>query len=694
MSTRKSIRLATDIGGTFTDLVAFDEATGTIQLGKASSTPDDFARGILDAVDVAAFGLGDQALTAVGYFVHGCTVVINAITERKGVKTALITTKGFRDVLEIGRGNRPDMYNLRYQKPRPFVPRHLRFEVLERVDFRGEVLTPLDLSGLDAIAQACVAAQVEAVAICLLHAYAHPDHEQAVAAALRAKLPAVAITISSDIIREWREYERTNTTVLNGYVMPIVQGYLDRLEAATSARGLTSPRHVMQSNGGTASFATAKQLPIYLIESGPVAGVIGAAAIGKAAGYANVISFDVGGTTAKCSLIEQGEPKTTTEYKLEWTPLSPGYPVKTTVVDIVEIGAGGGSLAWFDEGGQFHVGPKSAGANPGPACYGLGGTAPTVTDAKLVAGVINAENFLGGQLTVYPELARQALAPIAARLGTTIEAAANGIIRMANASMTEALKLISVQKGYDPRDFVLVAFGGGGAMHAAALAKELHIGRVLIPPHPGHFSAWGMLMTLPRIDLVRTSVHRSNAISAAALTAQFQVLEAEVAARFALDTAQGENGAAAGQILFQRKADLRYHGQEHTVAVPVARAIESIDKIVADFHAGHERMYTFQLPETPVEFVNFHVTGFLQAQTPTIQKGELMSGGTPIASTVRLVDFDVDGVHETAIYQRSHLQPGFTAVGPLIVEEAASTTLVHPGQTLAVDGFGNLVINL
>ena len=681
-----SIRLATDIGGTFTDLVAFDEATGAIQLGKASSTPDDFARGILDAVDVAAIGLGDQPLAAVDYFVHGCTVVINAITERKGVKTALITTQGFRDVLEIGRGNRPDMYNLRYQKPRPFVPRHLRFEVLERVDFRGEVLTPLDLSGLDAIVQACVAAEVEAVAICLLHAYAHPDHEQAVAAALRQKLPTVAITISSDIIREWREYERTNTTVLNGYVMPIVQGYLARLEAATRARGLTSPLHVMQSNGGTASFATAKQLPIYLIESGPVAGVIGAAAIGKAAGYENVISFDVGGTTAKCSLIEQGEPKTTTEYKLEWTPLSPGYPIKTTVVDIVEIGAGGGSLAWFDEGGQFHVGPKSAGANPGPACYGLGGTAPTVTDAKLVAGVINAENFLGGQLTVYPALARQALAPIAAKLGTTIEAAANGIIRMANASMTEALKLISVQKGYDARDFVLVAFGGGGAMHAAALAKELHIGRVLIPPHPGHFSAWGMLMTLPRIDLVRTSVHRSNAVTATDLTEQFRRLEEEVAARFAEESM--------GTVFFQRKADLRYHGQEHTVPVPVALEIHSVDKIVADFHAGHERMYTFQLPETPVEFVNFHVTGFLQAQTPTIQAGELGLTGGRIVSTSRLVDFDVDGVHETAVYQRSQLPIGFTADGPLIIEEAASTTLVHPGQALEVDGFGNLVINL
>ncbi|MEM7132342.1 MAG: hydantoinase/oxoprolinase family protein [Chloroflexota bacterium] len=681
-----SIRLATDIGGTFTDLVAFDEASGTIRLGKSSSTPGDFAQGILEAVDTA-----DLSLDHVTYFVHGCTVVINAITERKGVKTALITTKGFRDVLEIGRGNRPDMYNLRFQKPLPFVPRYLRFEVPERVNFRGEVLTPLEISGLAAIAQSCQAANVEAVAICLLHAYAHPAHEQTVATKLSQLLPNVAITISSDIIREWREYERTNTTVLNGYVMPIVRGYLDRLEEATRQRGLTSPLHVMQSNGGTATFETAKKLPIYLIESGPVGGVIGAAAIGKAAGYENVISFDVGGTTAKCSLVENGEPKTTTEYKLEWTPLSPGYPVKTTVVDIVEIGAGGGSIAWFDEGGQLHVGPKSAGATPGPACYGLGGDAPTVTDAKLVAGVINPANFLGGQLSVYPELSRQALATIAKKMGTSVEAAANGIIRMANANMTEALKLISVQKGYDPRDFALVACGGGGAMHAAALAKELHIRRVIVPPHPGHFSAWGMLVTLPRIDLVRTDVHRSSAISVDELEARFTALAEELTERFAQDI----RGKDRVEWLMHRHADLRYHGQEHTVSVPVASTIESVETIVNDFHAGHERLYTFQLPDTPVEFVNFHVTGFKNVETPAIQPLDIPpENSQSIPSAIRQVDFDEDGVHETAIYQRSQLPPGFSAEGPLIVEEAASTTLVHPGQKMDVDSFGNLMIGI
>ena len=679
------IRLASDIGGTFTDLVAFDEVSGQVELGKASSTPDDFAQGILDAVSSSPV-----TLEQVAYFVHGCTVVINAITERAGVKTALVTTAGFRDVLEIGRGNRPDMYNLRFQKPVPFVPRYLRFEVRERVSSRGQVLTPLHLADLEPIIARCQAEQVAAVAVCLLHSYAYPEHERQVASALHAQLPGVAITISSDITQEWREYERTNTVVLNGYVMPIVQNYLDRLEAVTQERNLACPLHVMQSNGGTASFAMAKQRPINLIESGPVAGVIGATAIGRAINEPNVISFDVGGTTAKCSLVKGGEPKTTTEYRVEWTPLFPGYPVKTPVVDIVEIGAGGGSIAWFDEGGVLHVGPKSAGADPGPACYGLGGTAPTVTDAKLIAGVINPTYFLGGKLSVYPELARRAMQPIAERLGTTVEQAANGIIRMVNANMTEALKLVSVRRGYDPRDFVLVAFGGGGAMHAAALAQELHMKKVIIPPYPGHFSAWGMLVTQPRLDLVRTRVYRTSAVSAAEVEANFAQLEAAAQARLA------EDGATGDQLLFQRKADFRYHGQEHTVSVLVEANPLNVAKIEQDFHAAHERLYTFRLADTPVEFVNFHIAAFRQVSMPEIALPDLpgLKNLEGLSANRRLVDFDVDGIHETAIYEREQLPAGFSATGPLIVEEPAATTLVHPGQRLEVDEVGNLVIYL
>jgi N-methylhydantoinase A len=642
------------------------------------------AQGILDAVAAAPVRLDEVA-----YFVHGCTVVINAITERTGAKTALVTTAGFRDVLEIGRGNRPDMYNLRFQKPVPFVPRYLRFEVRERVNHRGEVLVPLQLADLTPVVERCRAEAVAAIAICLLHSYAYPEHERQVAAALAEQLPAVALTISSDITQEWREYERTSTVVLNGYVMPIAQRYLDRLETVMGERGLISSLHVMQSNGGTASFSLARRLPIFLLESGPVAGVIGAAAVGRAIGEPNLISLDIGGTTAKCSLIEGGESKTTTDYRVEWTPLFPGYPVKTPVVDIVEIGAGGGSMAWFDEGGVLRVGPKSAGATPGPACYGQGGTAPTVTDAKLIAGVINPDYFLGGKVPLYPDLARQALKQVADRLGTTVESAANGIIRMINASMTEALKMVSIRRGYDPRDFALVAFGGGGAMHAGALAQELHLKKVIIPPHPGHFSAWGMLVTQPRADAVQTRVCRASRVSAAELEANFVKLEQVVGSRFSQDGQAGEI------VNFQRKADLRYHGQEHTVPVFVGASPLDVSQIERDFHAAHERLYTFRLPDTPVEFVNFHVAGIRQVRTPEIAR--LRQNGrsaNQVDRRRRQVDFDVDGMHATVIYEREQLPAGFTAAGPLIVEEPAATTLVHPGQSLAVDQYGNLVIHL
>jgi N-methylhydantoinase A len=680
-----ALRLATDIGGTFTDLVAYDEATGQLLLGKASSTPRAFAQGILDAIESSA-----TPLEAVSYVVHGCTVVINAITERKGAKTALITTEGFRDVLEIGRGNRPDMYNLRFQKPAPFVPRRLRFEVPERVSFRGEVLRPLDLSGLPAIVERLRAEHVEAVAICLLHAYAYPAHERELAAALRALLPGLAVTASSDISQEWREYERSSTAVLNAYVMPTLDRYLGELELALHERGVAAPLQVMQSNGGTASFASARRLPIYLLESGPVAGVIGAAAVGAAIGETNLISLDIGGTTAKCSLIEHNTPKITSDYRLEWSPLSPGYPVKTAVVDIVEIGTGGGSIAYFDEGDTLRVGPRSAGADPGPACYGRGGELPTVTDAKLVAGVINPANVLGGRLKIYPELARRALEPIARRLGTSVEQAANGIIRMADAHMTEALKLVSVRRGYDPRDFALVAMGGGGAMHAAALAQELQLKQVIVPRHPGLFSAWGMLTTQPRVDAVRTRVYRTSEVGAAQLAERFAELEHEVLARFRQDGSE----VGVGELLFQRSVDMRYHGQEHTVAVALGEQLD-VGQIEASFHANHERLYTFRLADTPIEFVNFHVAGRQLVPTPAI--APLDQTGLPLSAEPvarRRVDFDLDGLHEAAIYQRELLPVGFCARGPLIVEEESATTLVHPGQELSVDAFGNLVIRL
>jgi N-methylhydantoinase A len=677
-----SLVAATDIGGTFTDLVVFDTETRGLGIGKASTTPGRLVDGVRDSL-----AAGDVALRHVERFIHGTTVVINALTERTGARTALVTTRGFRDVLEIGRGNRPDMYNLVCRKPVPFVPRRLRFEATERVDRHGAVLVPLELAELDAIADACRAQAVEAVAVCFLHAYAHPEHERTARDRLRELLPDVHVSISSDITREWREYERTSTAVLNGYVQPAVAGYLDELGAALERDGLRGSFHVMQSSSGTASVETARQRPISLVESGPAAGVIGAARIAEQIGEPNAVYLDIGGTTAKCSLILDGKPGTTTEYRIEWSPTFAGYPVMVPVVDIVEIGAGGGSIAWIDDGGALRVGPKSAGADPGPACYGRGGESPTVTDAKLLAGVLNPEYLLGGRLRVYPELAREALGRLSAPLGMSEAEFANGVIRLVNANMTGALKLVSVRRGYDPRDFVLVACGGGGAMHAAALGAELGVRRVVVPPRSGVFSAWGMLLTEPRLDLVQTRVLRAAETSGTELDAVFAGLETEAEARFA------EEGSGPEELHHVRSVDMRYAGQEHAVRVPVAAGPTGLAAIEAAFHAEHRRKYAFSLADTPIELVTFHLAAHVRSPKPALAE---WTGGVPRPEPKarRLVDFDVDGVHETAVFERDELPSGFTAEGPLVIEEETTTGLVHPGQRVEVDAYGNLVIGL
>lgn len=678
-----AIRVAVDIGGTFTDVVAFDEETGRVWAAKASTTPGNFADGVL-----ASMAAGEIEAAAIAAFVHGTTVVINAITQRRGVKTALVTTAGFRDVLEIGRGNRPDMYNLKYHKPRPLVPRRLRFEVKERVAADGRVLTPLASGDLEAAVETCREEGVAAVAICFLHAYAHPEHEARAAAFLRERLPDVAITASSEITGEWREFERSSTAVLNAYVQPILDRYLSDLEQRLRADGVSAPLFAMLSNGGTATFEAARRTPINLVESGPVAGITGAALIGQMLGDGNIISLDIGGTTAKCSLIEGGEVRITTDYRLEASPRSSGYPLKVPVVDIVEIGAGGGSIAWFDAGGALRVGPLSAGADPGPACYGRGGTEPTVTDALLITGVLDPGYFLGGQLAVDVELARRAYAPVAARLGVAIEEAAAGVIRVVNEQTIDALKLISVRRGYDPRDFTLVASGGGGPVHAAALMEELGVRRVVIPPYPGTFSAWGMLLTEPRVDRVRTRVLRLDAATAEDLERIFAESEAEAVAAL---TAQG---FAAEEIPAPRRGlDMRYHGQEHTVEVPVANGA-SLDHVslTESFHDRHRRQYTFALEDTPVEIVNFRVTATAAIARPVLGSIDGAAAGDALKGT-RHVYFGEER-HATRVYDRSRLAAGFRVDGPAIIEEPSTTTVVHPGQRVTVDGAGNLMISI
>ena len=555
------------------------------------------------------------------------------------------------------------------------------------MDRRGNVLAPVELADVAPIVETCRRDGIDAVAVCLLHSYAHPEHEQEVRAALRAALPDLVVTISSEITREWREYERSSTAVLNAYVQPTVESYLAALEERLAEGGLRGPVRVVQSNGGTTSLRAARARPINLVESGPAAGVIGAARLGERIGEPSVLYLDIGGTTAKCSLIEGGQPKTTTEYRIEWRPDYAGYPVLVPVVDLVEIGAGGGSIAWIDAGGSVRVGPRSAGADPGPACYGRGGVDPTVTDAKLAAGVLDPDYFLGGRVRLRPELAEQALRDLGSPLGLEPGELANGIIRLVNANMISALKLVSVRRGYDPRDFVLIAAGGGGPMHAAALGAELQVKCVVVPPYSGVFSAWGMGLSEPRADAAQTRILVLAEASADELAAMFKALEREVVAALVAE------GTEAASIRCERTADMRYRGQEHAVRVPIAPGAVSAAAVEAAFHALHRQKYTFDLEGDPVEVVTCHVSAFgsrptLAAPAPPRPR----PGVSPSPKGRRRVDFDADGVHETAAYDRAVLPAGFRAPGPLVVEDETTTALVPPGHTLEVDEDGNLVL--
>jgi N-methylhydantoinase A len=679
------MRLATDIGGTFTDLVYLDERSGKVGAAKVDTTPPDFEKGVIDVLRKAGVDVA-----SIAFLVHGTTVIINALTERTGVKTGLITTRGFRDVLEIDRANRPDIYNLYYTKPKPFVPRYLRKEVRERMSYKGEILESLDEDDVKTAVEELHKEGVEAVAVCLLHSYANPEHELRCESIINQLWPEVSITISHKITREWREYERTSTAVLNSYVRPIAERYLDQLEEELLREGVRGRLYVMQSNGGTSTFAAAKQAPITMVESGPVAGTLGAAILGDLVGESNIISFDMGGTTAKCSLVEGGEVKVTTEYRIERTRITPGYPIKVPVGDIVEIGAGGGSIAWVDEVGSLHVGPQSAGALPGPACYSRGGEDPTVTDANVVAHRINPDYFLGGEIKLDVKRARNAMEAVAKHFAMSVEEATLGVIRLANANMVNALKLISLNRGYDPRDFTLVAFGGAGPMHATALAEELNMRRVLIPVEPAVFSAWGMLMTDLRHDLIQTKIMRTHKADPQRLNELWQNLEDEAASYFTRE------GIGKERLAFQRYSDMRYAGQEHTVKVPVAPGAvteKSIQEAEGSFHSLHEKQYTFRL-DSPIEFVNFHLTTFGKVEKPRIPKQKSQGTFKDALKGDRQVDFDLHGRHRAPVYERQLLGTGVTLEGPAIVEEPDSTTVIFPGQRLSVDQYGNLTIEI
>ena len=691
-------RLGVDVGGTFTDAILLNESTGVVRTGKVPSTPSDPADGFLRVVH-RMLEEGAVPPETVRYVVHGTTVATNAIIEGNLSKTAFITTDGFRDLLEIQTGIRPALYDLQFEKIKPLVPRYLSFGVPERLDFRGDVLMPLDEDATRRVAEQLRDEGVESVAVCLLHSYINPDHERRIGEILHDVLPGALRSLSSDVAPEFREYFRASTTVINAAIRPIVSRYLDRIQSRVRGSGVLGELLVMQSSGGVLTFDAAIERPVFMVESGPAAGVIAANNLGKTLGHDNVISFDMGGTTAKAGLIEDGTPRVTKEYEVGGTAATTqhgsrgsGYPIRTPVIDLVEIGAGGGSIAWIDSGGILRVGPQSAGADPGPVCYGQGGTEPTITDANLVLGRISSEYFLGGEMRLDAEAARRAIEEKCADpLGMGVDEVALGIVEIANNAMVGALRRVSIQRGYDPRDFLLVAFGGAGPVHANRLAEELEIPTVLVPMSPGTTSATGLLVTDIKHDYSVALIQRADQIDIGAANDQFQRMRSEG------QTALSREGVADEDTRFVKQADMRYVGQSYELTVPLQENdldADALDEILAQFHQEHERSYGFKAEGEPVEFVALRLSAIGVIPKPQLRK--VRRGGDATTNAIketRPVYFaETGGRLNCPIFDRYQLGSEDEIEGPAIIEEVDSTAVIHPDYQAVVDEFGNLFL--
>ena len=689
-------RLGVDIGGTFTDIALIDEATGQIYTGKVSSTPQDPSGGFMEAVQRL---LAKQQVAAqdVAYIVHGTTVATNAIIEGKVAPTGFITTEGFRDMLEIARQIRPTLYDLQFEKPRPLVPRHRCFGVPERLDASGAELTPLDEDALRQVAGKLRDEGVESIAVCFLHAYANPAHEQRAGEIISEVFPEAVVSLSAEVAPEFREYLRASTTVINSCIRPVVARYLQRIEDRLAQAGIAAELLVMQSSGGVYTFAAARQKPVYMVESGPAAGVIAAAHLGQARGYDQVISFDMGGTTAKAGLIQGGAPSVTKDYEVGTTAQSgvgatrgAGYPIRTPVIDLVEIGAGGGSIAWVDPGGILRVGPQSAGADPGPVCYGHGGTRPTVTDANLVLGRLNPNYFLGGEIALDPTASQRAIEQHCAQpLGMDLVEAAHGIVEIANTAMVNALRLVSVQRGYDPRDFALVAFGGAGPAHANRLAALTEIPVAIIPQSPGTASALGLLVTDLKHDYATTLIQRLDQVVPQALEQTFRELEAQ--GRETL----GREGMEEAAMEFRRQADLRYVGQSHELTLPLtteALGPAQLAQLLEQFHRTHDRAYGFSAPEEDVELVSVRLSAIGQIAKPALAPLAKATGEVTAKGHRPVYFAESKGFVDCPVYDRYALGAGAVVQGPAIVEEIDSTTVVHPQYQVRVDEVGQMVL--
>ncbi|HSV82732.1 MAG TPA: hydantoinase/oxoprolinase family protein [Ramlibacter sp.] len=678
--------IGVDIGGTFTDLVGYRD--GELVISKTLTTPHNPTEGVATALKLA----GTQ-LEELDEFLHGSTIAINTVLERKGDQTALLTTAGFRDVYEIARGNRPDAFDISFQRPEPLVPRHLRFEVSERLNAKGEVLTAIDEEAVRALGRQLKDAGIAAIAVCFLHSYANPMHEVAAGRILRETYPGLFVTLSHEILREFREYERTSTTVLNAYVGPRVARYLKTLESHLGDNGFDGAIHIMRSNGGSMSLTHASVEPVSMMESGPVAGMIGAGAVARILGIQQAIGFDMGGTTAKATLITDGVPGIEEGYYIGG--YSTGQPMQLPVVAIVEVGTGGGSIAWRDGAGGMHVGPHSASSDPGPVCYGRGGTEPTITDANVILGRLNPNRFLGGGMPLDLEGARRAMAgKIGEPTGLTTDEAALGVVRIADSAMALAVRAVSVRKGVDPRDAAMIAFGGAGPVHAVALCKEIYIPTLVIPKLPGNFSALGMLLAPWRHDSVRTLVGVLGKLDGVRVRAGFDELLSAAHKQLAADELDPQ------RALFELGVDLRYRGQEHTIPVPLpsAEALINADQVVTDtFHALHDMRYGHAAVGETIEVASLRLTVTVPRGGESVEQflAQPFVPEDPRPEQRRPVVYDnSEQPLEARILWRPSLPPGFEVEGPAVIEESNSTTVLFPGDVARVTEHGHLVISI
>jgi N-methylhydantoinase A len=678
-------RVGVDSGGTFTDICLVEADGGTIRVWKVPSTPDDPSRAIAGGVTEGLEKSAGASAKDVISFGHGTTVATNALIQHRGVKTGLITTDGFRDLLEIGRQRRPHLYDLQCDKPALLVTRDLRKEVPERLRHDGRIEKPLDEDAVRAAARDLKAAGVQSVAVTFLYSYIDPRHEARVREILTEEFPEAFVTCSHEVAPEFREFERLSTAVVNAYLGPVMAKYIERLGPRLDEIGLKGPRHITQSNGGVMSFATARDHAVRTVLSGPATGVVGAMKVGALSGFPNIITFDMGGTSTDVALIENGRPKLAGEMEVH------GYPLKTPMLDIHTVGAGGGSIAYLDAGGHLKVGPRSAGGAPGPVCYGLGNTEPTVTDANVVLQTLNPQYLLGGRMKIDQAKAKAAVSELAGRLGLDVMATAQGIISVVTANMAKAIRLVSVQRGHDPREYTLVAFGGAGPLHSARLARELEIPRVLVPRNPGILCALGLLMTDLQTNYAQTRLLPVTADNLGAMADVFADLDRRADAWFTAENIPAKDRRT------RRTIDMRYAGQNYELSVPMPDNLQGealLASIRESFEQAHKQMYGYIAPEEPMQAVTFRIEA-----TGAVRQAEIRDQlpPSPALATALMNRRDVwlaeaSNFVSCPVYDREKLGPGHRLSGPAIVEQMDATTVILPGQTATVDPYLNIIV--